>query len=53
MALASAGYMIVSALIRNGMVLSAALNCFSQHRPVGIYKDEYIRALYKYYHEPL
>ena len=47
------GYMIVSMLMRQGMFLRAALDTFTQHRPAGIYKDEYIRALYDYYHEPL
>lgn len=51
--LMSAGYMIVSMLMRKGMSLGGALSTFKQHRPAGIYKDEYIRALYEYYHEPL
>ncbi len=48
-----AGYMIVSLLARGGMFLRRALDMFKQHRPAGIYKDEYVRALHKYYHEPL
>ena len=45
--------MIVSFLMRTGMSLRRALDMFTQHRPTGIYKDEYVRALYNYYHEPL
>ena len=26
---------------------------FKEHRPNGIYKEDYIRTLYQYYHEPL
>ena len=52
--IASAGFMIVSMLMRmEGMFLAEALHIFKEHRPAGIYKDDYIRALYKYYHEPL
>ncbi len=45
--------MIVSMLMRQGMYMRGALGLFTQHRPAGIYKDDYIRALYDYYHEPL
>ena len=52
--LVSAGYMLVSMLMRQErMGVYKALTTFMQHRPAGIYKDEYIRALFKYCHEPL
>ena len=54
LSLVSTGYMIASVLVRVlGLSLHKAVGIFAQHRPAGIYKDEYIRALYKYYHEPL
>lgn len=49
-----AGFMITNWLMRTrGMTLGVALKTFADHRPAGIYKEDYIRALYKYYHEPL
>ena len=49
-----AGFMITNWLMRTrGMALAVALKTFAEHRPAGIYKEDYIRALYKYYHEPL
>ena len=49
-----AGFMITNWLMRTrGMTLAVALKTFADHRPAGIYKEDYIRALYKYYHEPL
>lgn len=54
LSLVSTGYMIASVLVRVlGLSLHKAVGVFAQHRPAGIYKDEYIKALYKYYHEPL
>ena len=41
-------------LIRHeGMSVQRALRMFAEHRPAGIYKEHYIRELYKYNHEPL
>ena len=39
--------------MRHGYALARALNTFKEHRPNGIYKEDYIRTLYQYYHEPL
>ena len=39
--------------MRLGYALALALNTFKRHRPNGIYKEDYIRTLYQYYHEPL
>jgi mRNA-capping enzyme len=46
--------MVVSYLVRlQGMSVEKALRVFADHRPPGIYKEDYIRDLYKYNHEPL
>ncbi|GLC40885.1 hypothetical protein PLESTB_000012700 [Pleodorina starrii] len=49
------GYMIVAALVRlrrdRAMTVRRALQRFAQARPPGIYKDQYINDLFKYYHE--
>ena len=45
--------MVVSYLVRHGMTVQRALRMFAEHRPPGIYKGDYIRELYSYYHEPL
>lgn len=45
--------MVVSYLVRQGMSVERALRVFAAHRPPGIYKEDYVRALYTYYHEPL
>ncbi len=50
---AAPGYMIVNFLVRQGMSVERALRIFAEHRPPGIYKEDYIRELYKYNHEPL
>ena len=47
------GYMVVSFMVRHGMSVEKALRVFAEHRPPGIYKEDYIRELYKYNHEPL
>lgn len=48
------GFMVVSYLVRlMGMSVEKALAVFAEHRPPGIYKEDYIRELYKYNHEPL
>ena len=47
------GFMIASMLMRKGMSLAGALQTFAAFRPKGIYKEEYVRTLYRYYHEPL
>ncbi|BDA47945.1 mRNA-capping enzyme [Coccomyxa sp. Obi] len=47
------GYMVVSFMVRHGMSVEKALRIFAEHRPPGIYKEDYIRQLYKYNHEPL
>ena len=39
--------------MRHGCALAVALRLFKEHRPNGIYKEDYIRTLYQYYHEPL
>ncbi|EIE27392.1 hypothetical protein COCSUDRAFT_34803 [Coccomyxa subellipsoidea C-169] len=39
-------------LVRS-MSVERALRIFAEHRPPGIYKEDYIRELYKYNHEPL
>ena len=48
-----AGYMVVSFMVRQGMSVQRALRVFAEHRPPGIYKEDYVRELYRYYHEPL
>ncbi len=49
-----AGFMITNWLMRTrGMALAVALKTFAEHRPEGIYKEDYVRTLHKYYHEPL
>ena len=45
--------MVVSMLVRLGLSLTKALKFFKDHRPNGIYKDDYIKTLYQYYHELL
>ena len=50
---AGAGYMVVSFMVRQGMSVQRALRVFAEHRPPGIYKEDYVRELYRYYHEPL
>ncbi|KAK4775931.1 hypothetical protein SAY87_023892 [Trapa incisa] len=46
------GYMIVHYLMRSSsMSVTQAIKIFSDARPPGIYKPEYIDALYTYYHE--
>lgn len=48
------GYVIVNAMMRlckTGMAVERALRRFSQARPPGIYKDQYIQQLFKYHHE--
>lgn len=43
--------MIASALIRlSGLRPDQALRAFADARPPGVYKDQYIRELFKYYH---
>ena len=53
LAFAGTGYMIVNYLVRQGWSVERALRIFAEHRPPGIYKEDYIRELYKYNHEPL
>ena len=53
MSCARAGYMVVSFMVRQGMSVQRALRVFAEHRPPGIYKEDYVRELYRYYHEPL
>lgn len=45
--------MIVNFLVRQGWSVEKALRIFAEHRPPGIYKEDYIRELYRYNHEPL
>ncbi|XP_010558358.1 PREDICTED: mRNA-capping enzyme-like isoform X2 [Tarenaya hassleriana] len=46
------GYMIVHYLMRSmPMTVTQALKIFSDARPPGIYKPDYIEALYTFYHE--
>ncbi|AAD56326.1 putative mRNA capping enzyme, RNA guanylyltransferase [Arabidopsis thaliana] len=46
------GFMIVHYLMRSGpMNVTQALKIFSDARPPGIYKPDYIDALYSFYHE--
>ncbi|KAJ4898297.1 mRNA capping enzyme family protein [Raphanus sativus] len=46
------GFMIVHYLMRSGpMNVTQALKIFSDARPPGIYKPDYIDALYTFYHE--
>ncbi|KAH7682763.1 mRNA (guanine-N(7)-)-methyltransferase protein [Dioscorea alata] len=46
------GFMIVHFLMRTQLLhVADALHMFSQARPPGIYKQDYIEALYTFYHE--
>ncbi|KAB2098438.1 hypothetical protein ES319_A01G239200v1 [Gossypium barbadense] len=46
------GYMIIHYLMRTQpMSVTQAINFFSEARPPGIYKPDYIDALYAFYHE--
>ncbi|KAL5223873.1 hypothetical protein ABZP36_010512 [Zizania latifolia] len=46
------GFMIVHYLMRTQLSsVTEALNMFAQRRPPGIYKNDYIQALYSFYHE--
>ncbi|KAJ3688981.1 hypothetical protein LUZ61_018145 [Rhynchospora tenuis] len=46
------GFMIVHFLMRSQVLsVSQALNIFAERRPPGIYKPDYIQALYDFYHE--
>ncbi|XVF78902.1 hypothetical protein PTKIN_Ptkin14bG0175100 [Pterospermum kingtungense] len=46
------GYMIIHYLMRYQMIsVTQAINIFSEARPPGIYKPDYIDALYTFYHE--
>ncbi|XP_027348894.1 mRNA-capping enzyme-like isoform X1 [Abrus precatorius] len=46
------GYMIIHYLMRKmSMSVTLAIKVFSDARPPGIYKPEYIEALYAFYHE--
>ncbi|PNX81342.1 mRNA-capping enzyme, partial [Trifolium pratense] len=46
------GYMIVSFLVRTESIsVTEAINKFAQARPPGIYKQDYIDALYMYFNE--
>ena len=45
------GYMLVNYMVRQGLSVAEALHLFAQHRPPGIYKADYIDALFKYNHE--
>ncbi|CAH9147760.1 unnamed protein product [Cuscuta epithymum] len=46
------GYMIIHYLMRTLPVsVTQAINIFSEARPPGIYKPDYINALYTFYHE--
>ena len=42
---ARAGYMVVSFMVRQGMSVQRALRVFAEHRPPGIYKEDYVREL--------
>lgn len=47
------GFLIVAYLIENlSWSVEAALHCFSQARPPGIYKQDYINELFKRYGDP-
>lgn len=46
------GYMLVNYMVRQGISVAEALHLFAKHRPPGIYKADYIDALFKYNHEP-
>lgn len=46
------GFMIIHYLMRtHGVCVAEAISIFSQRRPPGIYKRDYIEALYSFYHE--
>ncbi|CAL4968949.1 unnamed protein product [Urochloa decumbens] len=46
------GFMIVHYLMRTHVsCIAEAINLFAQRRPPGIYKRDYIQALYSFYHE--
>ncbi|XP_078158081.1 uncharacterized protein LOC144553751 [Carex rostrata] len=46
------GFMIVHYLVRSQVLsVTQALNIFAERRPPGIYKPDYIQALYDFYHE--
>ncbi|XP_071723071.1 uncharacterized protein [Rutidosis leptorrhynchoides] len=46
------GYMIIHYLMRTSLLsVTQAIQIFSQARPPGIYKPDYIDALYTFYHE--
>ncbi|KAG8093463.1 hypothetical protein GUJ93_ZPchr0012g22008 [Zizania palustris] len=46
------GFMIVHYLMRTQLSsVTEAINMFAQRRPPGIYKNDYIQALYSFYHE--
>ncbi|GIM08149.1 hypothetical protein Vretimale_12219 [Volvox reticuliferus] len=49
------GYIVVAALMRlrlgSGLSMKRAIARFAMARPPGIYKDQYINDLFKYYHE--
>ncbi|KAG5550417.1 hypothetical protein RHGRI_015392 [Rhododendron griersonianum] len=46
------GYMIVHYLMRSlSMSVTQAIRCFADARPPGIYKPDYVDALYNFYHE--
>ncbi|XP_020255884.1 mRNA-capping enzyme isoform X3 [Asparagus officinalis] len=46
------GFMIINFLMRSQpMHVAEAVNVFAQKRPPGIYKQDYIEALYTFYHE--
>uniref|UniRef100_A0A0D3HS89 Uncharacterized protein n=1 Tax=Oryza barthii TaxID=65489 RepID=A0A0D3HS89_9ORYZ len=46
------GFMIVHYLMRTQLSsVTEALNIFAQRRPPGIYKNDYIQAIYSFYHE--
>ena len=38
-------------MVRHGLSVAEALHIFAKHRPPGIYKTDYIDALFKYNHE--
>ncbi|KAK9804496.1 hypothetical protein WJX73_010638 [Symbiochloris irregularis] len=44
------GYMISNYMVRMGYPLANAVRTFATHRSPGIYKDDYIQALFKYNH---
>ncbi|XP_072967023.1 uncharacterized protein [Typha angustifolia] len=46
------GFMIVHYLMRSQLShVAEALHIFAQRRPPGIYKQDYVQSLYKFYHE--